>query len=122
MLRRFLDATMKAWQWSLLHPDEAIEIFTSYNPEVPPLAALVRFVDDARNLVDCEQVRLHVLGWIDHDRMVETVNNINEYFEVERPVTAEEMYTTAFLPHYALPPLDQLPTVDELWERWKAER
>ena len=122
MLRRFLDATMKAWQWSLLHPDEAIEIFTNYNPEVPPLAALVRFVDDARNLVDCEQVRLHVLGWIDHDRMVETVNDINEYFEVERPVTAEEMYTTAFLPHYALPPLDQLPTVDELWERWKAER
>ncbi|RKX77923.1 MAG: hypothetical protein DRP87_07725 [Spirochaetes bacterium] len=122
MLKRFLDATMKAWQWSINNPDKAVEIFTRYNPEVPPLAALVRFVNDLQDLVATDTIKRTRLGWIDQKRMQETVDNINMYFDVERKVTAEEMYTVDFIPDYKLPSLNHLPTVDELYLRWKSEQ
>jgi len=122
VLRRFLEATLKAWQWTILNFEEAVAIFTKYNPEVPALGAKERFVVDIRELVDSPEVRLHGLGWIDHDRMVESVMYINEYFELEMPVAAEDVYTLAFLPYYPLPDYEHLPTLEQIWEEWKATR
>ena len=122
MIRRFLDATMKAWKWSIENPQKAIEIFVKNAPEVPPLAAEIRFVDDLTGLVDVEAAQKHGMGWIDRARMQETVDNINEYFEVDRRVTAEEMYTTQFLPDYKMPSTAGLAGVDELYKRWQAQR
>ncbi len=122
MLKKFLKATMKAWAWCVEHPDEAAAIFVKDNPEVPVLAAKTRFVDDITNLVDIKAAREHKLGWVDTKRMQETVDYINKYFEVEKPVTAEEMFTTAFLPDYKMPSTDKLPTVQELYKQWKAEQ
>jgi len=122
MLRRFLDATMKGWEWSLRNPEKAVGTFTKYNPEVPPLGAHVRFVNDVRDLVDVEMNRKHGLGWIDHGRMQETVDNINKYFEVKREVTAAEMYTAEFLPKYSMPSIEHFATVDELYRQWEAQK
>ncbi len=121
MLSRFLEATMKAWQWSILNLEAAVDIFTAYNPEVPALAAKVRFVNDARFLVDSPEVQRHVLGWIGDERMEETVEYINRYFELAVPIAAEDVYTRDFLPYYALPSLEHLVTEDVLWEQWRAE-
>lgn len=122
MLRRFLDATMKAWQWSVKNPKKAIDIFVKQHPGVPPLAAELRFVKDLREVVDVEMNQKHKLGWIDHARMEETVGNINKYFGVERPVSAEEMYTVEFLPDYKMPSIGHLATEDELYRKWQAQK
>lgn len=122
MLRKFLNATMKAWQWSIQNPDEAMAIIVKYNPEIPPLNAKIRFVNDIRNLVDVELNRKNKLGWIDLKRMKATVDNINKYFPVETPVTVEDMYTTEFLPDYKMPSIAHLPTGDELYEQWQAQK
>lgn len=122
MIRRFLDATMKAWKWSLENPEKAIAIFIENAPEVPPLAAKIRFVNDINSLVDVEMNRRYKMGWIDSKRMQETVDNINKYFEVQREVTAAEMFTTSFLPDYSMPGLDKLPAEDALYRQWQAEK
>ena len=122
MIRRFLDATMKAWRWSIQNPARAIEIFTKNNPEVPPIAAEVRFVDDLRGLVDVAMAQEHKMGWIDRGRMEETVGNINKYYDVDRNVSADEMFTTAFLPDYKMPSISHLPTVAEMYDKWKANQ
>jgi NitT/TauT family transport system substrate-binding protein len=122
MLRKFLDASMKAWQWSIQNPKEAIDIFVKYKPEVPPLAAHIRFVNDIRDLVDVELNQKNKLGWIDQNRMQATVDNINKYFQIERPVTAEEMYTAEFLPDYKMPSIDHLATVADLYQQWKSQK
>lgn len=121
MLRKFLDATMKAWQWSIENPDEAMAIFVKSHPEVPPLAAKIRFVNDIRMLVDVELNRKFKLGWIDKNRMQATVDNINKYFPVEKPVTVTDMYTIEFLPDYKMPSIDHLPTGEDLYKQWKAQ-
>ena len=122
MLKKFLDAAMKGWVWSIENPEEAIDIFVRKSPEVPRLAAYIRFVNDIRDLVDVEMSRKHKLGWIDQGRMKETVDNINKYFKIERQVTAEEMYTTELLPDYKMPSLDKLATFDQLYQEWLATK
>lgn len=122
MLRKFLRATMEAWQWSIENVDEAMAIFVKYNPEVPPLAAKIRFVNDIRKLVDVEMNREYKLGWIDVKRMKATVDNINKYFSVEKPVRFDEMYTMEFLPDYKMPSIDQLPTSEALYQQWQAQK
>jgi len=122
MLRRFLKATMKAWQWSIENMDEAMAIFVKYNPEVPPLAAKIRFVNDIRLLVDVDLNREYKLGWIDVKRMKATVDNINKYFPVETPVTHADMYTMEFLPDYKMPSIAHLPTSEDLYNQWQAQK
>ena len=122
MLKRFLDAAMKAWAWSIEHPDEAVAIFVKSNPEVPPLAGMIRFVNDITNLVDVKEAQEHKLGWVNPERMKETVDNINKHFKVAKGVTAEEMYATEFLPDYKMPSISGLPTNEQLYIKWKAKK
>ena len=98
MLRRFMDATMQGWKWSIENPEKANEIFIKSNPEVPLLAAVGRFANDIQDLVDVPMNQKYRLGWIDKGRMEETVNNINKYFQVERPVTARKCTRWNFCP------------------------
>jgi len=122
MLRRFMDASMQGWKWSIENPEKANEIFIKSNPEVPLLAALVRFANDLQDLVDVPMNQKNRLGWIDKGRMEETVNILNKYFQVERPVTAQEMYTVEFLPDYKMPSVDRLPTVEQLYKKWQSQK
>ena len=119
MLKRFLDATMKAWQWSLKNPDEALKILSKDVPEVKASDGIVRFVDDVRQLLDLDMIRKTKLGWTDKKRMEQTVGYINRYFKVAEPITAEEMFTNNFLPNYSLPNLDNFPTLSEAYLKWE---
>jgi NitT/TauT family transport system substrate-binding protein len=122
MLRKFMDATMQGWKWAIENPEKANEIFIQSNPEVPLLAALGRFANDIQDLVDVPMNQKHRLGWIDKGRMEETVSVLNKYFQVERPVTAPEMYTVEFLPDYKMPSIDRLPTMDQVYKKWESEK
>lgn len=119
MLKRFLDATIKAWRWSLANPDGAVKILVKYVPAVKEANGLVRFVQDVRGLMDLDMIRRTRLGWIDQARMEESVGYINKYFDVSKPVTAEEMYTNRFLPDYSLPNMDGFFTNSEVYQMWK---
>jgi NitT/TauT family transport system substrate-binding protein len=122
MLRRFMDGTMQGWKWAIENPEKANEIFIQSNPEVPLLAALGRFANDIQDLVDVPMNQKHRLGWIDKGRMEETVNILNKYFQVERPVTAQETYTVEFLPDYKMPSIDRLPTIDQVYKKWESQK
>lgn len=123
IVQRFLEGTLRAWQWSIANLDKAIEIFVKYNPEVPPIAAKTRFVDDITRLVDSPEVRSIGLGWFSMERMKETVDLVNLYFDVPRPITVDEVCSLEFLmsiPKFALPELSHLPTVEQLWQEWRS--
>jgi len=122
MLRKFLEATMQGWKWAIENPEAANEIFVKSNPEVPLLAALTRFADDLHGLVDVPMNQKNRLGWIDKARMEETVSILNKYFQVERPVTAQEMYTVEFLPDIKMPSIDRIPPVDQLYRKWESQK
>lgn len=122
IIQRFLEGTLRAWQWSITNLDKAIEIFVKYNPEVPSIAAKTRFVDDITRLVDSPEVRSLGLGWFSLARMKDTVDLVNLYFDVSRPITVDEVCTLDFLmltPKFTLPELSHLPTIEQLWQEWR---
>lgn len=118
MISKFLDATLKAWQWTIKNPEEAIKILQKDIPEVGFLAGLSRLVEDIYSLVDSESFRSHGLGYIDHQRMQDSINIIDEGFKLESKVKVEDMFTTEFLPYYEMPSLENVITVEETWEKY----
>jgi len=118
MISKFLDATLKAWQWTIKNPEEAIKILQKDIPEVGFLTGLSRLVEDIYSLVDSEPFRSHGLGYIDHQRMQDSINIIDEYFKLESKVKVEDMFTTEFLPYYEMPSLENVITVEEAWEKY----
>jgi len=102
MIRKFLEASFKAWRWLLIHPREGIEIERKYVPEVD-IDLYVEMFERDKELMKSPAVLTHGLGWIDLERVEYTADLVNEYMEPETPVVASEVYTTEFLPHYTWP-------------------
>ena len=102
MLKRFLEASIKAQRWVIQHPEEAIDIMQQLIPAVDKEKVLSMLIEDIE-VEKSPDVLVHGLGWISLERMRETVDLINKYFDIARPLTAEEMFTTEFLPHYSWP-------------------
>lgn len=102
MLKKFLEASFKGYRWTIKNPEEAIEIERKYAPEAEK-EKFVAMLKESIKLMKNETVLVHGLGWIDHGQMATTVELVNKYFDVDRELTAEEMYTREFLPHYTWP-------------------
>lgn len=102
MLEKFLEASFRAYRWTVQNPEKAIEIERKYVPEAEKEKFLAMLKESIK-LMKNETVLVHGLGWIDHGQMEQTVGLVNKYFDVDRELTAEEMYTREFLPHYTWP-------------------
>ena len=96
LVRRFVAATIKGYEYALEHQDEAIEIFHKYQSDVNPKVAAeeLRLVSE---LVLTDEASKHGIGHIDPDRWEETFKLLSEGKDVGA-VTAEDLYTTEFLP------------------------
>ncbi|MDR1533988.1 MAG: ABC transporter substrate-binding protein, partial [Planctomycetota bacterium] len=92
MLRKFLRATYRAWQYALLHPEEAIDILVEYQPvnRDDMLANLKTEMEFFRT----DRYKNNGIGYIDPARMRETYNTLeNPKFPVE------DCYDPSFLPN-----------------------
>lgn len=108
MIRNFLEATFRAWRWSILHPRQAAEIMQKYFPEVD-VDLLLKCWPYYEELMRTPITLTHGLGWIDPERMEYTVHLVNEVMKPTVPVVAKEAYTTEFLPHYTWPYPEEYP-------------
>ena len=102
MVARFLDATYKGLQWTILNPDEAVQIVARYVPAARP-ALLKEMLNVELDLMYSEEVRLHGLGWIDAARMAYTVALVQQYIDLPRQIDAASVYTNELLPRYSWP-------------------
>jgi NitT/TauT family transport system substrate-binding protein len=95
-VRRFVESTMKAWAWSLENPQEALAIFTKYNPAVDPNQAREHFRIAVRHLMT-DTAKREGIGYIDPAKMKRTVETVSQYFNIQG-VAPEDVYTDAFTP------------------------
>lgn len=102
ILKKFLEASFRAYRWTIKNPGQAIEIERKYAPEADKEKFLA-MLNESIKLMKNESVLVHGLGWIDNDQMERTVELVNKHFGIDRKLTAEEMYTRQFLPHYTWP-------------------
>ncbi|MBW2121265.1 MAG: ABC transporter substrate-binding protein [Deltaproteobacteria bacterium] len=103
VVKRFVDATLRAQRWTILNPRKAIQIQKKYVPEVVVEPVLGMLEVSIKYMFFGSTILRHGLGWIDRQRMDQSVNIMNTYFGLPRPLNAEELYTNDFVPHHTWP-------------------
>ena len=96
MLRKFLKATYRAWDYTLKNPKEAIDILAEYHPinKDDYVANLTVVMDFFKT----ERYRNNGIGYIDPGRMRETVELVAKYMNVKMDFPPEDVYDASFLP------------------------
>ena len=96
MVEMFLHATLKGWQYTIAHPDEASDAVLRANPSLK--ADIVK--EQTRrsfSLLVSEDAIEHGLGWQTSTGWEETVTNLMEMSQIERSFPIEDAYTNRFL-------------------------
>jgi NitT/TauT family transport system substrate-binding protein len=93
---RFVGATMKAWAWSIEHPNEALALFLKHNPAVDPEQARGHFRIAVSHIMT-DTAKREGIGYIDPAKMKRTVELVSEYFNITG-VAPEDVYTNRFTP------------------------
>jgi len=96
MLRDFLEASYRGWREVMENPKAALEIFKKRVPEID-LSLIEPNMLLGLELMKTERYARNGLGWMDRTKMCRTVELINTYMEVPRPVGCDEVFTNAFL-------------------------
>jgi NitT/TauT family transport system substrate-binding protein len=95
-VKRFVESTMKAWAWSIEHPQEALAIFLKYNPAVDPDQAREHFRIAIKHLLT-DTAKRDGIGYIDAEKMKRTVDFVSQSFNV-KGVSTDDVYTNQFIP------------------------
>lgn len=96
VIRRFLDVSYRAWQWTLENPEEAIAILAKYHP--------INTDDFLENLLTMEEFfqtdryRDIGIGYIDRERAELTMEIISQYQGVDIDFDVDEMFDSNYLP------------------------
>jgi NitT/TauT family transport system substrate-binding protein len=102
VLRTFLAVSYRAWAYTMAHPDEAIAILKRAVPQIdePTYRQNLRLVLD---LFRSKDYAAHGIGWINRERMCDTVATIQEYVPMQTKMPCDQLYTNDYLPKVPLP-------------------
>jgi NitT/TauT family transport system substrate-binding protein len=95
-VKRFIEATMKAWAWSIENPQEALAIFLRHNAAVDPDQARGHFRLAVKHIMT-DTAKREGIGYIDPEKMKRTVEFVSQYFDV-KGVSVDDVYTNRFTP------------------------
>jgi NitT/TauT family transport system substrate-binding protein len=104
-VRGFLNATFLATQWSILHPDEGIEIMRKYQPQLDPSLTKSQWIIEITTM-QTDRIRNSYLGYIDDNQMLKTIKAVSEAYNVP------EIKVTDVVVKDLLPTIYKLPEVD----------
>ena len=96
MVRKFLHATYKGYEFAIAHPDEAADILVKLFPNADRDIALQQIREIGEMITD-PQVRDRGLGFMRNDRMQSSVQFIGKAFELNGAVKSEDTFTNAYL-------------------------
>lgn len=96
MLRKFLKVVYRAWDFTLNNPEEAINILSEYHPinKVDYLANLKLVIEFFKT----DRYRNNGIGFIDPDRINDTMKTVAECMNVKIDFLPEDIYDDSFLP------------------------
>lgn len=95
MLKKFLDVTYRAWEWTITHPEEAIKILAEYQPiNINDLVASLKI---EQSFIMTERFKKNGIGYIDPAGIQATYDLVNAY-QTELHYNVSEIYDARFLP------------------------
>jgi NitT/TauT family transport system substrate-binding protein len=96
LLRKFLKASYRAWDFTLKNPEEAIKILAESQPiNQTDLLANLRLVME---FFKTDRYQKFGIGYIDPARMKDTIDTVGNYMNVKIDFKPEDVYTSEFLP------------------------
>jgi len=92
LVRRFLAATYRGYQWVHDNPDAATEIVTSHYPVLNKEITRQQ-ITELMELMQADGG----MGSLERDKVSRTLDFLAGAYSVEEPITVEDIYTTEFL-------------------------
>ena len=102
LIRRFVKASLRGWEFTLKNPEEAIEIMAKHRPEIdkPVLLANLKLIID---LFRTHRYKQNGIGWVDDKKMAESIKVISQYRDLKVDMKTSDLYTNEFLTKVPLP-------------------
>lgn len=97
MVRAYVEATMEGLRYAREHPEEALAILLKEKPELNKDLARTQLKNAVGEVFVPPESLASGFGFMKPDIMEQTVNTTNEYFEVGRRVSVDEVYTNRFI-------------------------
>jgi NitT/TauT family transport system substrate-binding protein len=96
LVKAFLKASYRAWEFTLKNPEEAIKILSEYQPiNLEDYLGNLKLV---REFFKTDRYRTQGIGYIDKARMEDTIDTVDKIMGVKVTFKHEEAYSGAFLP------------------------
>jgi NitT/TauT family transport system substrate-binding protein len=102
IIKRFVKASLRGWEFALKNPEEAIEIMAKHRPEIdkPVLLANLKLIID---LFRTNRYKQNGIGWVDDKKMADAIKIISQYRDLKVDMKTSDLYTNEFLTKIALP-------------------
>jgi NitT/TauT family transport system substrate-binding protein len=100
LVRKVALATMQGYASAIKNPQAAADAFVKNYPESSREIALQQW-EVARPLILTDRSRKNGLGFIERDKMADTIKLIAQFQRVDPALTPDDVYATAFLPKVA---------------------
>lgn len=97
VVRRFVKAALKGWEFSFKNPDKAIKMLLTDHPLLNPAIAKAEALI-VKDLMLSPEALKHGLGYMDEGKMRQTRDIMLKLFNVKATVALKDIYTNAFLP------------------------
>lgn len=96
LVRRFVQATYKGYEFMREHPQEAAEVILK-DHKLLDKKVLLEQIEETNQIIADAAVSNKRLGWMRGDRMQSTVNFVKQAFNLKSPAQAGEIYTNKFV-------------------------
>jgi NitT/TauT family transport system substrate-binding protein len=102
LIKRFVKASLRGWEFTLKNPEEAIEIMAKHRPEIekPVLLANLKLIID---LFRTNRYKQNGIGWVDDKKMADSIKIISQYRDLKVDMKTRDVYTNEFLTKIPLP-------------------
>ncbi len=102
IIKRFVKASLRGWEFALKNPEEAIEIMAKHRPEIdkPVLLANLKLIID---LFRTNRYKQNGIGWVDDKKMSDSIKIISQYRDLKVDMKTKDVYTNEFLTKIPLP-------------------
>jgi len=104
VLRKFIRAALRGWQYTLRNPEEAAELQRQYVEGLDP-EIIAAEIEVLKTLAITDDTKANGLGWFDPEKIAASRQFVLENVDVQgTPPAVEDIYVTGFLPETPIKP------------------
>jgi len=96
-VRAYVEGTLEGLRYSRDNQEESLKILLKHKPELESALTTIQLKNALTEVFLPAESANVALGYMRPEIMDKTVKVVNEYFDVERKVTAKEVYTNQFI-------------------------